>query len=166
MTQPGGITLVPLTETTLRALVERPDAPLTQAGLARQQWPEGDRRVLRYRAAALAADATSWPWLLHAVVDDSGRVVGRVGCHSAPVDGRVEVGYAVVPGVRRRGVATSALEGFCTWLRANGVHTVVLTVGPGNTASLAVAGRAGFVQVGERWDEEDGLELVLERTLG
>ena len=34
-----------------------------------------------------------------------------------------------------------------------GVVTVVLTVGPDNTGSLHIARRAGFVQVGEEWDE-------------
>jgi RimJ/RimL family protein N-acetyltransferase len=48
---------------------------------------------------------------------------------------------------------------------SQGVTAVVLSVRPDNEASLRVARRAGFVMVGERQDDEDGLELVLERTL-
>ncbi len=164
--EPAGVTLVALTAESLRALAERPDEPLTQEGLAGQVWPSDDRRVLRYRAEALAADPSAEGWLLHAAVDRDGRVVGRIGCHAAPVDGRVEVGFSVVPPARGRGLATWLLATFSDWLRGNGVRTVVLTVGTENAASLAVARRAGYVEVGEQWDDEDGRELVLERTLG
>jgi ribosomal-protein-alanine N-acetyltransferase len=133
--------------------------------LAGLVWPEDDRRVLRYRAEALAADPTAWRWLLHAVLDGEGRLVGRIGCHSAPVDGRVEVGYYVRPAVRGQGTATRVLAAFSDWLFDHGVRTVVLTIGPENVASLRIARRAGFVEVGEQWDDEDGRELVLERTL-
>jgi RimJ/RimL family protein N-acetyltransferase len=156
---------VPLTAASLRALAERPAEPLTQHGLAGLVWPADDRRVLRYRAAALAADPSSWPWLLHAAVDADGRLVGRIGCHEAPVAGQVEVGYAVVAGERRRGVATRLLEAFLDWLRGQGVTSVVLSVAPGNEASLRLARRAGFRVVGEREDEEDGRELVLALVL-
>jgi hypothetical protein len=36
------------------------------------------------------------------------------------------------------------------------------SVRPDNVASLTLIGRYGFVRVGEQWDDEDGLELVLE----
>ena len=162
-TEPGGVVLVPVNAESLRALAERADEPLAQEGLAGLVWPEDDRRVLRYRAEALAADPAAWPWLLHAVLDGEGRLVGRIGCHSAPVDGRVEVGYYVVPAARGRGLATRVLAAFSDWLHGQGVTTVVLSVRPDNVASLAIARRARFVQVGEQLDEEDGLELVLER---
>ena len=37
------------------------------------------------------------------------------------------------------------------------------SVSPGNAASLSLIAGYGFTQVGEQWDEEDGLELVYER---
>jgi RimJ/RimL family protein N-acetyltransferase len=160
------LTLVPLTADSLRALAACPAKPLSQEGLIGQLWPEDDRRVLRYRAEALAADPAAWPWLLHAALDAHGHLVGRIGCHARPVAGRVEVGYHVVPAARGRGVATRMLASFSDWLREHGADTVVLTIGPDNAASLTIARKAGFVQVGEEWDEEDGLQLVLERTLG
>ncbi len=155
-----------MTAASIRALSLRPQEPLPQKGLTGLVWPEDDRRVLRYRAEALASDPASWRWLLHAVLDGDGWLVGRIGCHSAPVDGRVEVGYYVRPAVRGQGTAARVLAAFSDWLLDQGVRTVVLTIGPGNVASLRIARRAGFVAVGEQWDDEDGRELVLERTLG
>jgi [ribosomal protein S5]-alanine N-acetyltransferase len=159
------LTLVPLTAESVRALAAGPAEPLSQEGLTGLVWPEDDRRVLRYRAEALAADPAAWPWLLHAALDDDGALLGRIGCHTRPVAGRVEVGYYVLPDARGRGLATRMLASFLHWLRVRGVETVVLTIGPDNAASLTIARRAGFVGVGEVWDEEDGPELVLERTL-
>jgi L-amino acid N-acyltransferase YncA len=43
------------------------------------------------------------------------------------------------------------------------VRTVRASVSPGNVASLALVRSLGFRQVGEQWDEIDGLELVFER---
>lgn len=37
-----------------------------------------------------------------------------------------------------------------------------MTIGPENTASLATISGFGFVEVGEQWDEVDGLELIFE----
>jgi RimJ/RimL family protein N-acetyltransferase len=159
------LTLVPLTADSIRALSSRPEDALSQPGLTGLIWPQDDRRVLRYRAEALAADPAGWRWLLHAALDGDGNLVGRIGCHAAPVDGGVEVGYSVRPHARGRGLGTRLLADFSDWLSENGVDRVVLTVRPDNVASLRIARGAGFVETGERWDEEDGLELVLERAL-
>ncbi|GAB2814935.1 hypothetical protein GCM10027073_53500 [Streptomyces chlorus] len=42
------------------------------------------------------------------------------------------------------------------------VTTVRATISPDNVASLATISGFGFVEIGEQWDEEDGLELVFE----
>ncbi len=165
MSDEPALSLVPLSAQSVRALAASPAEPLSQERLTGLVWPVDDRRVLRYRAEALAADPAAWPWLLHAALDDEGALVGRIGCHTRPVGGRVEVGYYVLPDARGRGLATRMLASFLHWLREHGVETVVLTIAPDNLASLAIARRAGFVRVGEAWAEEDGLELVLERIL-
>jgi hypothetical protein len=36
------------------------------------------------------------------------------------------------------------------------------TISPGNAASLATISGFGFAEVGEQWDDEDGLELIFE----
>ena len=89
----------PCSPDTLRALhAGRPDWAAGQPELGSVTWPDEDRRMLRYRIEALDADAASAPFLVHAVLDDEGRLVGRIGCHAAPDDaGEVEIGYAVRP---------------------------------------------------------------------
>jgi len=42
------------------------------------------------------------------------------------------------------------------------VHTVRASIRPDNVASRALVAQYGFVEVGEQWDDEDGLETVFE----
>jgi RimJ/RimL family protein N-acetyltransferase len=74
----------------------------------------------------------------------------------------VEIGYAVSPAYRGRGVATAMVREFLGWLAAHGVRTVRASVSPGNAASRALLARFGFVEVGSHVDDEDGVELELE----
>ncbi|MDN4174653.1 GNAT family protein [Nocardioides sp. SOB77] len=92
-------------------------------------------------------------------------VVGQGGFHAAPdEDGMVEIGYKVDPARRSRGHARAAVAAMLDRARRDPeVRVVRASVSPDNAASLAVLAPFGFVQVGEQWDEEDGLELVLER---
>jgi RimJ/RimL family protein N-acetyltransferase len=70
----------------------------------------------------------------------------------------------VFPPFRGRGIATEAVAALVEWARADrGIRRFVASVAPGNDASLAIVRKLGFVQTGEQWDEEDGLELVFER---
>jgi [ribosomal protein S5]-alanine N-acetyltransferase len=43
---------------------------------------------------------------------------------------------------------------------------VLASVAPDNAASLALVAQAGFVRIGEQWDDEDGLEWVFELPTG
>jgi RimJ/RimL family protein N-acetyltransferase len=158
-----GVHLHAVPAETLRALhAGATDWAATESGLPRSlTWPAGDRRMLRYRVDALDADPNSAPYLLHLVLDDAGRLLGRIGCHAAPTDdGEVEIGYFVVPAERERGVAGSAVDLFLTWLRDQGVRRVVATVTPDNTPSRRILEQRGFIETGTRMDDEDGLELV------
>ena len=124
-------------------------------------WPGHDRRVLGYRRHALTLDPGSAPYLLHVLLDGT-TVAGRIGCHEGPQAGAVEIGYAVVPDYRGRGVATVMVREFVGWLAEQGVCTVRASVSPDNAASRALLARFGFVEVGSHLDDEDGLELELE----
>jgi ubiquinone/menaquinone biosynthesis C-methylase UbiE/GNAT superfamily N-acetyltransferase len=141
------VNLVALDADAIRALSEGRPASVDGVPL---DWPTDDLRVLQYR--------------LHVLLDGS-RLAGRIGCHEAPVDGAVEIGYYVAPTYRGRGVATSMVREFLDWLRAGGVRRVQAAVGPENAASLAVLRHFGFQQFDEQWDDEDGRELLLETTL-
>jgi RimJ/RimL family protein N-acetyltransferase len=150
----------------IRALhAGRADWAADQPGMNGVAWPDGDRRVLRYRVEALDADPAAAPYLLHIAVLD-GRFVGRIGCHESPSeDGRVEIGYAVSETERGRGLGGRIVDQFLDWLAERGVTTVEASVSPDNEPSLRLLRRRGFVETGERWDDEDGRELILTRQL-
>ncbi|MBW3592442.1 MAG: GNAT family N-acetyltransferase [Actinobacteria bacterium] len=136
-------------------------------------WPdEHDARFLRLRLDQLRSEPESARWLLHALVLPSeSLVVGHAGFHGPPgvngpgKAGAVELGYAIFPRFRGRGYATEAAAALIEWAREEGVRHVIASVSPENAPSLAVVRKLGFVQTGEQWDDEDGLELVFERSL-
>jgi RimJ/RimL family protein N-acetyltransferase len=110
-------------------------------------------------------DPSSAAWVTGAIWDEEAEIsVGRAGFHGPPDDeGMVEVGYAVDPSYRRRGYGRAALAAMLE--RAAGdpaIRVVRASVSPGNVASLGLLAQFGFVQVGEQWDDDDGLELVFE----
>jgi RimJ/RimL family protein N-acetyltransferase len=123
----------------------------------------------RFRIPQLERDPAELPYLARAMVlrDGRPRVIGNIGFHGRPDDhGRAEIGYTVLVEHRRRGFAREAVLALTDWGHAEaGVHTCVASVSPGNAASLALVASLGFSQVGDQWDEEDGLELVFERAL-
>jgi len=153
--------LVPLDAETIVALAESRRAVVDGTPV---EWPAEDQRVLRYRREALEAEPASAPYLLHVLLDGS-RVAGRIGGHGGPDDGLLEIGYFVAPAYRGRGLATRMVGELLAWLVPQGVRRVRASVAPDNVASLAIIARFGFEQVGEQWDDEDGLELVFERDL-
>lgn len=159
--------LLPLKGDTLRRLhAGRDDWSATEPGLPAVAWPPDDRRMLGYRIEALDLDPSAAPYLLHAIVDDSGHLLGRIGCHAAPDDdGEVEIGYFVLTTGRGRAIAGRAVDQFLAWLQGEGVKRVKATVRPDNEPSLKILRRRGFVEIGTQWDDEDGLELVFSRRL-
>jgi len=91
-------------------------------------------------------------------------VVGFAGYHGPPDSaGMVEVGYAVDPIYRRQGYARAALVVLLDRAeREPSVRTVRATIRPDNRASRLLVLQYGFVEVGEQWDDEDGLETIFE----
>ncbi|MGY1832596.1 GNAT family N-acetyltransferase [Geodermatophilus sp. SYSU D01180] len=124
--------------------------------------------VWRMCAAQVAADPSAAAWVTGAVRDvDRGVVVGRAGLHGPPdALGMVEIGYAVLPGHRRRGYARAALAALLDRARREpGVAVARVCIAPGNAASRAVALPFGFRAVGEQVDELDGPEVVYELSV-
>ena len=155
-------TLAALADGDLAAASATSPVPLTPYCVA-EDW----RWTWRYRAGQVLEDPSSQAWVTGLVwAEDLGQVVGRAGFHGPPdAEGMVEVGYAVDPDFRRRGYATAALSTLLDRAAADPAVSVVrASISPGNLASERLAARYGFVQVGEHWDEEDGLELVYERA--
>lgn len=123
------------------------------------------RGVWRMRYEQVREDPASAAWVTGVVWDERQRVaVGRAGYHAPPDEaGMVEIGYAVDPAHRRRGYARAALEVLLQRAASEPrVHRVRVTISPDNLASYRLASQYGFVEVGEQWDVEDGLEIIYE----
>ena len=123
------------------------------------------RSTWRFRSKQTAEDPASADWVTGVIWDEQRQLaVGRAGYHGPPDEsGMVEIGYSVDPVYRRRGYARAALEALLQRAaREPQVKTVRVTISPDNTASYALASQYGFAEVGEQWDEEDGLEIIYE----
>ena len=123
------------------------------------------RGVWQRRSKQVEQDAASAAWVTGVIWDEQHQVaVGRAGYHGPPdPSGMVEIGYAVDPAYRRRGYARAALEALLQRAaREPQVHTVRTTISPDNVASCQLASQYGFAEVGEQWDDEDGLEIIYE----
>ncbi|MER8186438.1 GNAT family N-acetyltransferase [Kitasatospora sp. NPDC094015] len=130
---------------------------------------EDARWLWGYRLDQLADRPQDAPWLVKvAVAEPGGAVVGYAGFHGAPDEaGTVEVGYSVLPGFRRLGYARAMLAALLRRAAAEpSVATVRATIGPENAGSLATIRDFGFTEVGEQWDERDGLEIIFEVPAG
>ncbi|HET6938018.1 MAG TPA: GNAT family protein [Nocardioides sp.] len=144
----------------LAAAVELTGLPLTPYTVSEERIG-----VWQRRATQVVETPEDLPWVTGVLVDDeTGAVVGAAGFHAAPdADGMVEVGYGVDPTFRRRGYARAALMLMIDRARADPSARVFrVTVSPDNTASLGLVAQLPFVEVGEQWDEEDGLETIFE----
>lgn len=121
-----------------------------------------------FRRRQLANDPGQQPWLSRAMVLRGQRqVVGNIGFHSCPDDaGRVELGYEVLPGQRRRGYALESVRALTTWAVGTGLARMcVASVAPDNAASLSLVSALGFVEAGVQLDSDEGLRLVFECSL-
>jgi ribosomal-protein-alanine N-acetyltransferase len=166
MPRTASVSLVMMSPACLSALLEHDLARAgAEVGLVLPPFFLEEEWLWRIRHEQMATDPQTVGWLVHAVTAEEGLVVGHAGFHGPPNDeGVVEVAYTIIPEKRGRGYAAAALRALLARAAVEeGVRTVRAAISPDNPASLHVAGAAGFVQVGEQWDEEDGLELVFER---
>ncbi len=161
------IELVRLSVRALEALVRGDvEEASAEAGVPLTDYLVADDWLWRIRLEQIASDPRAADWIARAAVDvASGNVVGHAGFHGPPDErGMVEVAYSVAPEHRRQGYATAMLAAALAWASSvEGVAVVRASISPDNAASLATVRKFGFEQVGEQWDEEDGLELVFER---
>ncbi|MGN9911188.1 GNAT family N-acetyltransferase [Phytohabitans sp. LJ34] len=127
------------------------------------------RSVWGMRLRQYEEDPATGAWVTGIIWDERRQVaVGWAGYHGPPdAAGMVEIGYTVDPAYRRRGYARAALEALLARAaREPGVRTVRVSIRPDNKPSYGLAAQYGFVEVGDQWDEEDGLEIVYERPAG
>ena len=168
--------LVSLDAATVEALLSGRRAAAARAigAVVPDDWPDPhDQNFLRLRLGQLRRDAGMSQWLVRAVVlRAEAKMVGHAGFHGSPgvngpaKEGALEVGYTIFAANRGRGLATEAVDALIRW--AHEEHRItdfIASISPGNAPSLAVVRKLGFVQTGDHWDDEDGLELVFERSL-
>ena len=123
----------------------------------------------RMRSEQCDQDPASATWVTGIVWDERRSLaVGAAGFHGPPDNGgMVEIGYRIDPVHRRRGYARAALEALLARAaKEPDIHRVRVSIRPDNLPSSSLALQYGFRQIGEQWDDEDGLELVYERPAG
>jgi ribosomal-protein-alanine N-acetyltransferase len=169
--------LILLSPQAIDALVEgrRADAERELDATIPEGWPdEHDAGFLRYRQRQLERAPQAEPWLVRAVIlrGPARAMIGHAGFHGQPGvnakqdPGAVELGYTIFEPHQGRGYATEAATALMDWAREEKeIDRFIASVAPGNAPSLAIVEKLGFVQTGEQWDEEDGLELVFERSV-
>lgn len=132
------------------------------------QWLADARWLIGMRREQLRQHPEHELWLIRPVIRREERelpeAIGYVNFHAAPDEnGMVEIGYAILPAWRHRGYATEAARAALSWASADPrVRTLRASVSPDNEASRRLVASLGFVQTGEQWDPDDGLELVHE----
>lgn len=107
-----------------------------------------------------------WYALLEAEGEATAPVlVGSAGFLGAPDgEGRVEIGYSVLPQWRRRGLAGEMVRALVGWaFRQPGVEWIVARTAQDNPASVRVLLGTGFLPDGVEEPPENGLKFRLEK---
>lgn len=114
----------------------------------------------------LLSDPANNSWTMNAIVRE-GVIVGNAGFKGAPTaEGEVEMGYSVLEGHRRQGIAVTAARLLLDRLKQDpSVSRVITTIRPDNAASIAVSLSAGFAPAGDRIHERWGRQLVFRHDL-
>jgi RimJ/RimL family protein N-acetyltransferase len=105
---------------------------------------EDAREFVEVTAVQDRADGQGLP----SAVEADGELVGTAGASLRPGRLGPEIGYSIAPWARRRGYAAEAARALADWALGLGAPRVHLYTDVGNTASQAVARRAGFTQEG------------------
>lgn len=95
-------------------------------------------------------------WGPHLFFGEDGALIGNGGWKGPPVDGAAELGYAVAPARRGRGVATAVVRELVKRARVAGLRIVFAHTLAAESASTSVLARSGFVQVSELIDPDEG----------
>jgi ribosomal-protein-alanine N-acetyltransferase len=147
----------PLRLAWIEALVEG-DATFTDRfGIAVVEGWSGFPEALPHALdAARRQDAD--PWGSHLFFDDDGALVGFGGFKGPPVQGEVEIGYAIAPARQGRGLATAAARLLIDLARDRGATRVVAHTLATPNASTAVLARCGFTRTATIADPDGGVD--------
>ncbi len=141
----------------IRAFQEE-DAPLlmaySQEEEARRELPDEVLSSLEEASARISFFARmhqegAYPLIYAICLKDTNELIGHIGL--SPIDGGVEVGYAVCAAHRGRGYAQEALAVFAPWCkRERGLSRLLGYAKADNAASCRVLEKAGFTLESER----------------
>lgn len=93
-------------------------------------------------------DARRGPYVLGVELRRTGELIGHVGF--SPLDGEVEVSYAIAERLRGHGLGVEALAAACEWAsEAFSLSCLVAVTASANVASRRVLDRAGFRHRGD-----------------
>lgn len=137
--------------------VRRPDV-----GWAEDFPSKEDVRVAKY--ARFMPSFTAEPWLSPWLIVEDDLVVGMLGFKTEPVANVLEVGYGVVPSVRGRGVATTALSQLLGRVQHRGFKVHAETA-LWNVPSQLVLRHLHFNEIGRRNDPDHGDLIVWELSV-
>ena len=121
--------------------------------------PEVRTQVSSEWLALLENSSEQDPWIHgFCCVNDDGLHVGLGSFKGPPVDGIVEIAYAIAPKYQGKGYATAAARALAAHAFESGeVRTVRGHALPDGAASQRVLIKSGFSKVGEVVEPDDGL---------
>lgn len=115
-----------------------------------EAWPDSDLRdFLPTYAAMLAEEPGTARWGVWVMIEQASRtVIGDIGFKGAPDgEGRIEIGYSVLPLWRQQGFATEAARAMIDWgLKQPAVKAVLAECLATNEPSARVLRSAGLQQ--------------------
>ena len=156
------IRVEPLTLSWIEALAEGAEVFTSRFGVpVVEGWAGFPEMIPLALEAARAGGPPQWG--SHLFFDHDGALVGFGGWKGGPVNGAVELGYAVAPERQGRGIATAVVTELVARARAGGVTLVAAHTLPEMSASTTVLSRCGFSLVGNAVDPVSGVKGVVWR---
>lgn len=148
----------------LEALTEGDDVFTARFGIPVEPGWLDFPEVLPY-ALAHAREHDEDPWGTYLYFDAAdGALIGIGGFKGPPADGVVELGYAIAPGRRERGLATAVVSVLLRRAAEAGVTTVTAHTLAEPNASTRVLTKSGFTRTAEIDDPEHGKVWRWERA--
>lgn len=131
-------------------------------GRAPREFALADTPIAPVEVLQMLADVAARVWESFSpaswLIVENGEVAGLCSVTRPPQDGEIDIGYGIAPSRQNRGIASRAVRDIVVWAGADPrVRAITAETSPTNIASQRVLERAGFVRMGERVDEEDGL---------
>jgi RimJ/RimL family protein N-acetyltransferase len=106
---------------------------------------EGDINGIRAFLKAVPEESDRGPFGHYRITRRAdGQAIGGIGFKGRPLDGRVEVGYGLVPSARGHGYAAEALTALLAVAAEHGVSRVLAATDNDNIPSQRTLERAGF----------------------